>query len=79
MGHSTLFSERGAIMADEKLSQNFSENPDPQEKPVSGNDITPSQEQQIVLASPPKSLVDWLVRVHLRLIALENEKANDSS
>lgn len=66
-------------MADEKLSQNFSENPDPQEKPVSGNDITPSQEQQIVLASPPKSLVDWLVRVHLRLIALENEKANDSS
>lgn len=32
-------------MADESVSQNFSENPDPQEKPVSGDDITPSQEQ----------------------------------
>ena len=66
-------------MADESARQNFSENPDPQEKPVSGDDITPSQEQQIVLARPPKSLLDWLVRVHLRLIALENEKANDTS
>jgi hypothetical protein len=66
-------------MADECGSQSLSENLDAQEKPVSGDDITPSQEQQIVLASPPKSLVDWLVRVHLRLIALENEKANNSS
>ena len=65
-------------MADESLSQNSSKKPDPQVNQVSGDDITPSQEQQIVLASPPKSLVDWLVRVHLRLIALENEKANDS-
>jgi hypothetical protein len=66
-------------MADESVSQYPSENPDPQVNRVSGDDITPSQEQQIVLASPPKSLVDWLVRVHLRLLALENEKANDSS
>lgn len=66
-------------MADEHVSQNFAKNPDPQVNQVSGDDITPSQEQQIVLASPPKSLVDWLVRVHLRLIALENENANDSS
>ena len=66
-------------MADESVSQNFSENPDPQEKPVSGDDITPSQEQQIVLARPPKSLLDWLLRVHSRLMALESEKANDSS
>jgi hypothetical protein len=65
-------------MADESVSQNSSKKPDPQVNQVSGDDITPSQEQQIVLASPPKSLVDWLVRVHLRLIALENEKANDS-
>jgi hypothetical protein len=64
-------------MADECVSQNFSENPDPQEKPVSGDGITPSQEQQIVLASPPKSLMDWLVRVHLRLMALEREKSED--
>ncbi len=62
-------------MADESVSQNFSENPDPQEKRLSRDDITPSQEQQIVLAKPPKSLLDWLVRVHLRLMALENEKA----
>jgi len=66
-------------MADKNISQNFSENPDPQEKRVSGDDITPSQEQQIVLAKPPKSLLDWLVRVHSRLMALENEKANDTS
>lgn len=66
-------------MADEHASQNFAKNPDPQVNQVSGDDITPSQEQQIVLASPPKSLVDWLVRVHLRLIALENENANDSN
>lgn len=66
-------------MADESVSHNYSENPDPQEKRVSGDDITPSQEQEIVLARPPKSLLDWLVRVHLRLMALENEKANDTS
>ena len=65
-------------MADESVSQNSSENPDPQEKQVSGDDITPSQEQQMVLARPPKSLVDWLVRVHLRLMALENENTEDS-
>jgi hypothetical protein len=67
------------MMTDKHLSQNFAKNPDPQVNQVSGDDITPSQEQQIVLASPPKSLVEWLVRVHLRLIAVENEKANDSS
>jgi len=66
-------------MADEHVSQNFAKNPDPQVNQVSGDDITPSQEQQMVLARPPKSLLDWLVRVHLRLMALENEKANDSS
>jgi hypothetical protein len=66
-------------MADESVNQNLSKNPDPQEKPVSGDDITVSQEQQIVLARPPKSLLDWLVRVHLRLMALENEKVNDTS
>ena len=32
-------------MADEIVSQNPSKNPAPQEKPVSGDDITPSQEQ----------------------------------
>mgnify|MGYP000002899477 CR=1 FL=1 len=66
-------------MANEYVSEISCENHDPQEKAVAGDDITPSQEQQIVLARPPKSLLDWLVRVHLRLMALENEKANDTS
>ena len=66
-------------MADEIVSQNPSKNPDPQEKPVSGDDITPPQEQQIYLDRPPKSLVEWLVRVHLRLMALKEENADDTS
>ena len=33
-------------MADGRVSQTFSENPDLQEKRVSGDDSTPSQEQQ---------------------------------
>ena len=65
-------------MADENGSQNFSENPDPQEKSGSGDDITPTQEQQ-KFPEPPKSLVEWLVRVHLRLIALEKERTEDTS
>jgi hypothetical protein len=65
-------------MADKSSSQNPSENLDPQEKQVSGDDITPTQEQQKFLERPPKSLVEWLVRVHLRLIALEEEDPNDS-
>lgn len=66
-------------MADKNGSQNFSENLDPQEKPVSGDDITPTQEQQKFLERPPKSLVEWLVRVHLRLMALEKERTVDTS
>ena len=66
-------------MADEHVSQNSSKNPDPQVNQVSRDDITPSQEQPRVPDRPPKSLVDWLVRVHLRLLALEQEKTEDTS
>jgi hypothetical protein len=66
-------------MADEHVSQNFAKKPDPQVNQVSGDDITPSQEQQKFLERPPKSLVEWLVRVHLRLMALEKEKTEDTS
>jgi hypothetical protein len=66
-------------VANESISQNFFKNPDPQKDGFLGDDITHPQERQINLNRPPKSLVDWLVRVHLRLMALENEKANDSS
>ena len=43
-------------MASKNASQNFSENPDPQEKPVSGDDINPSQEQQPLPDRFPQSL-----------------------
>jgi hypothetical protein len=58
-------------MTNKRLSQNHSQNPDPQSEGVSGDDITPSQKQQTLPDRPPKSLFDWLVRVHLRLMALE--------
>jgi hypothetical protein len=72
-------------MVDESDSQNLSKKPDAQEKRGSGNDITPSQEQLRLQMEarlpdkPPKSLVEWLVRVHLRLLALEQEKTEDTS
>jgi len=66
-------------MANEPVSRNSSQNPDQQKDGLLEDDITHPQERQINLNRPPKSLVDWLVRVHLRLMALENEKANDSS
>ena len=50
-------------MADKNVSQNFSENPDPQEKRVSGDDITPSQEQPCHPDRLPQSLIEWLARI----------------
>jgi hypothetical protein len=44
-------------MADESVSLNYSENPDPQEKPVSDDDITPSQKQQTLPDWPTQSLI----------------------
>ncbi len=44
-------------MADESVSQNFAKNPDPQEKPVSGDDINPSQEQQASSVRLPWCLI----------------------
>ena len=66
-------------MADERVSQNFPENPDPQEKPVSGDDITPSQEQPRLPDRLPQSLIEWLARINRRYLALNQEKANDTS
>lgn len=66
-------------MADEHVSQNLPENPDPQEKPVSGDDITPSQEQPCLPDRLPQSLVEWLARINRRYLALNQEKANDTS
>jgi hypothetical protein len=66
-------------MADEIVSQNFSVNPDPQEKPVSEDDITPSQEQQTLPDRLPQSLIEWLARINRRYLALNQEKTNDTS
>ena len=66
-------------MTNKHLSQNFSENPDPQEKRVSGDDITPPQEQQSLPNRLPQSLVDWLARINRRCLALNQEKTNDTS
>jgi hypothetical protein len=56
------------------LSPNTSPNPDPQGDGVSRDDITAFQGQLHIPERPPKSLLDWLVRVHLRLMALEDEQ-----
>jgi hypothetical protein len=58
-------------MAQTSLSHNSPQNPDPQKDGVTGNDITTLQGQPHIPERPPKSLLDWLVRVHLRLMSLE--------
>ena len=65
-------------MAGESLSQNFAEKPDLQEKPFSGDDITPSEEQPLPYRLP-KSLIESLARINRRYLALNQEKANDTS
>ena len=65
-------------MTDTSTSQNLTKNPDAQAKRVFSNDITNSQGQLQLPERPPKSLLDWLVRVHLRLIALEQEERKDT-
>ena len=66
-------------MTNKHLSQNFSENPDPQEKQVSGDDITHLQEQQTLPNRLPQSLADWLASINQRYLALNQEKTNDTS
>ena len=66
-------------MAQIPVSHDPSTNPDPQEKPVSGDDITPSQEQQTLPDRLPQSLIEWLARINRRYLALNQEKTNDTS
>ena len=66
-------------MTDENVSQYSSENPDPQVKRVSEDDITPHQEQQVLLGRLPQSLIEWLARINRRYLALNQEKTNDTS
>ena len=66
-------------MADENGSQNLSKNPDPQVNRVSGDDITPSQEQQILPDRLPKSLIEWLAHLNRRYLALAQENTRATS
>jgi hypothetical protein len=66
-------------MADEHVSQTFAKNHDPQVNQVSGDDITPSQEQQPLPDRLPQSLIEWLARINRRYLALNQEKTNDTS
>ncbi len=66
-------------MADERVSQNISENPDPQVNRVWGDDITHPQEQQTLPDRLPQSLIEWLARINRRYLALNQEKTNDTS
>jgi hypothetical protein len=56
-----------------------SQNPDPQEMSVSGDDITSSQEQPSLPDRLPQSLLEWLARINKRYLALDREKPQDTS
>jgi len=66
-------------MADECVSHSFSENPDPQVKQVSGDDITLFQEQQPLPYRLSQSLNEWLARINRRYLALNQEKMVDTN
>jgi hypothetical protein len=66
-------------VADKSVSQNSFENPDPQEKRVARDDITPSQEQPRLPDRLPQSLIEWLARINRRYLALNQEKKIDTS
>ena len=61
-------------MAQESARQNH----DPQEMRGLEGDIKHSQEQLNIQDRPPKNLLDWLVRVNSRLLALEKEEQNQN-
>jgi hypothetical protein len=66
-------------MTNRRINQNHSQNPDPQSKGISGDDITHSQEQQTLPDRLPKSLIEWLARINQRYLALNQERTNDNS
>jgi hypothetical protein len=66
-------------MTNKYLRQTHSQNPDPQSKDVSGDDITHPQEQQTLPDQLPQSLIEWLARINQRYLSLSQEKTNDTS
>ena len=65
-------------MANEPISQNFLQNPDPQSEGVSGDVITHPQEQQTLPNRLPQSLIEWLAHINQRYMALNQEKTNNT-
>ena len=66
-------------MTDKNGSQNFSKNGLSEGKSNLSDDITRSQEQQPLPDRLPQSLIEWLARINCRYLALNQEKANDTS
>ena len=66
-------------MTNKHSGQNFSENPDPQEKRLSRDVINHLQEQQILPDGLPMKLVDWLARINRRYLAINQGRTNDTS
>ena len=66
-------------MTYENVSKYISPNPDAQKGDLLGDDITHSQELQILPDRLPKSLVEWLVRINRRYLAVSQKKKKDSS
>ena len=66
-------------MTDKNGSQDFSKNGLSEEKSNLSDDITRSQEQQPLPDRLPQSLIEWLVRINRRYLALNQEKPQDTS
>ena len=75
-------------MANEPVSRNSSQNPDPQKDGFLGDDITHPQEPKTLPDCSvvvdhgdrlPKSLVEWLARINQRYLSLYQDKPNDTS
>jgi hypothetical protein len=58
---------------------NSPQKPDPQKDDLLRDDITHPQEQQTLPDRLPKCLIEWLARINQRVLALNQEKTNDTS
>ena len=57
-------------MANEPVSRNSSENPDPQKDGLLGDDITHFREQSDLSDSLIKRLIEWLARIKRQISAI---------
>ena len=60
------------------VRQQITQKPDPQSKPFSGSDITPTQEQDSPIRLPP-SLVEWLAQINQRYQAIQQSQSDNTS